>query len=155
MDKLNIKNEMSALDRKDRGYYDTMSDEEKKKFSPYLMVRWASCVSGDSMLQSYYLISANERLNKNFFDISASQHKKFLWLLSTSVSPGMGSQYHHWISPKKREKSNKAIKLLRELKPELSDDDLETLLAISTDDEIKDLARQYGWEDRQIKEYFK
>ena len=155
MDKLNIKNEMSALDRKDRGYYDTMSDEEKKKFSPYLMVRWASCVSGDSMLQSYYLISANERLNKNFFDISASQHKKFLWLLSTSVSPGMGSQYHQWISPKKRENSNKAIKLLRELKPELSDDDLETLLAISTDDEIKDLARQYGWEDRQIKEYFK
>lgn len=155
MDKLNIKNEMSALDRKDRGYYDTMSDEEKKKFSPYLMVRWASCVSGDPMLQSYYLISANERLNKNFFDISASQHKKFLWLLSTSVSPGMGSQYHQWISPKKREKSNKAIKLLRELKPELSDDDLETLLAISTDDEIKDLARQYGWEDRQIKEYFK
>lgn len=155
MDKLNIKNEMSALDRKDRGYYDSMTDEEKKKFSPYLMVRWASCVSGDPVLQSYYLISANERLNKNFFDISASQHKKLLWLLSTSVSPGMGAQYHQWIPPKKREKSNKAIKLLRELKPELCDDDLDTLLAISTDDEIKDLARQHGWEDRQIKEYFK
>lgn len=146
---------MAAVDRKDRTYYDAMTDEEKKKFSPYLMVRWSSCVGGSPVLQSYYLMSANERLNKNFFDISASQHKKFLWLLATAVSPNMGEQYHQWIPPKKKEKSNKTIKILRELRPDLRDDDLETLMAVVTDDDIKAMAREHGWEDKKIKEYLK
>jgi hypothetical protein len=146
---------MAAVDRKDRDYYDAMTDEEKKKFSPYLMVRWSSCVGGDPMLQSYYLMSANERLNKNFFDISASQHKKFLWLLATTVSPGMGSQYHQWISPKKKEKNNKIVKILRELRPDLRESEIETLASINSDDEIKDLAKQHGWDDKKIKEYLK
>ena len=88
MDKLNIRNEMSALDHKQRDYYDSMTDDEKKKFAAFLMIRWGSAVTGDTILQQYYLASCNQRLNKNFFDISASKHKKFLWLLATTISPG-------------------------------------------------------------------
>ena len=40
MDKLNIRNEMSALDHKQRDYYDSMTDDEKKKFAAFLMIRW-------------------------------------------------------------------------------------------------------------------
>jgi hypothetical protein len=155
MDRLNIKNEMAALDRKDREYFDAMTDEEKKKFSPYLMIRWGSSVGGDPMLQSYYLMSTNENLNKNFFDISAAQHRKLLWLLATTVSPSMGNQYHQWIAPKKKEKNNKTIKVLRELRPDLRDDDLETMMAVMDDDDIKELARQHGWTDKQIKDMLK
>jgi hypothetical protein len=155
MDRLNIKNEMAAVDRKDRDYYDAMTDEEKKKFAPYLMVRWSSCVGGDSMLQSYYLMSANERLNKNFFDISASQHKKFLWLLATTVSPGMGGQYHQWIPPRKRESTNKVAKLIRLLRPDLREDEVELMATVNSKEEIIDLAREHGWEEKKIKEILK
>ena len=61
-DKLNIANEMAQFDRKNREFYNSLTDEEKKKFSNYLMVRWGSCVQGGRDLQEYYLISCNERL---------------------------------------------------------------------------------------------
>jgi hypothetical protein len=43
-DKLNIANEMRQLDRKNRNFYRELTDEERKKFSNYLMIRWASHV---------------------------------------------------------------------------------------------------------------
>ena len=65
IDKLSIANEMQEFDRKNRDFYDNLSEEEKKKFSPFLMIRWGSSVNGSPDLQAYYLISANEKLNKN------------------------------------------------------------------------------------------
>ena len=35
-DKLSIQNEMNSFDLKDRSFYDSLTDEERKKFSPYL-----------------------------------------------------------------------------------------------------------------------
>ena len=154
MDRLNIRNEMSAFDSKRREYFDEMTDEEKKKFAPFLMIRWGSAVTGDTVLQQYYLASCNERLNKNFFDISSSKHKKFLWLLSTTVSPGMGNCYHKWISPKKKVNNNKAVKFLREIFPERTDEDLELLAKVNDTRDLKDLARAHGWDDKRIKSAF-
>ena len=66
-DKLNIANEMLQFDRKNRGFYDDLTEDEQKKFSPFLMVRWGADVQGSPELQAYYLMSVNERLNKHFF----------------------------------------------------------------------------------------
>jgi hypothetical protein len=151
MDKLNIRNEMSALDHKQRDYYDSMTDDEKKKFAAFLMIRWGSAVTGDTILQQYYLASCNQRLNKNFFDISASKHKKFLWLLATTISPGMGNHYHKWISPKKKTNNNKAVKFLKQMFPNLDETDIEILAKINDKRDLKDLARRHGWDDKRIK----
>ena len=151
-DKLSIKNEMAQFDRKNRDFYDSLTDEEKKKFSPFLMIRWGSSVGGNPDLQAYYLMSCNERLNKHFFDISTSKHKKLQWLLATTVSPGMGNQYHQWITLKKRESSNsKATKFFKELYPHLKDRDIKLLTELNDKDDIKQLARGLGWDDKQIK----
>ena len=101
-DKLNIANEMRCLDNKDRTFYDSLTEEERKKYSNFLMIRWSSAVSGPSELQEYYLIACNQRLNKHFFDIN--KHPKLQWLCATSISPGMGTHRHQWIAPKKKEK---------------------------------------------------
>ena len=74
VDKLNIQNEMAQFDRKNRDFYDELTDEERKKFSNYLMIRWGSTVEGNNDLQAFYIIATNERLNKNFFAIN--QHPK-------------------------------------------------------------------------------
>jgi hypothetical protein len=66
-DKLSIANEMAQFDRKNRQFYDDLTDEERKKFSNYLMIRWGSSVHGIADLQEYYLLSCNQRLNKHFF----------------------------------------------------------------------------------------
>lgn len=151
-DKLSIRSEMAAFDCKNRGFYDSLTDEEKKKFSPFLMIRYGATVTGNLDLQAYYLMSTNERLNKNFFDINTTQHKKLQWLMATTVSPGMGNQYHQWLAAKKKEgTNNKAVKFLRELHPELREDEIRLLSEINTKDELKEYARQLGWDDKRIK----
>lgn len=149
-DKLNIANEMRQFDNKNRTFYRELTDEERKKFSNYLMVRWGSSVQGSSDLQAYYLLACNENLNKNFFDIS--DHPELQWLCATTVSPGMGAFRHDWIKQKKREgTSNKTVKFLRNFYPTYSDDELELLAKINTTEEIKQLAREHGWDDKRIK----
>ena len=39
MDKLSIANEMTQFDRKNREFYNELTDEERRKFSNYLMIR--------------------------------------------------------------------------------------------------------------------
>ena len=115
------------------------------------MIRWGSAVGGNPDLQAYYLMSTNERLNKNFFDINTTQHKKFQWLLATTVSPAMGNQYHPWIAPKKKTTDNKNIKFLKDLYPHLKDEDLKLMSDINTKEELKEYAKNLGWQDKDIK----
>lgn len=142
-DKLNIGNEMRCFDLKDRAFYDSLTDEERKKFSPYLMIRWGSAVEGSADMQKFYVIATNERLNKHFFTVN--RHPKLQWLMATSVSPGLGSQRHNWIAPRKKESSNNVRrKFLAEIYPNLKASDLDTLCAIITDIEFTELQRDYG-----------
>lgn len=142
-DKLNIGNEMRCFDLKDRAFYDSLTEEERKKFSPYLMIRWGSAVEGSADLQKFYVIATNERLNKHFFAVN--RHPKLQWLMATSVSPGLGAQRHNWIAPKKKESSNSARrKFLSEIYPNLKNSDLDTLCAVMSNDEYNQLLRDHG-----------
>jgi len=135
MDKLSIQNEMSEFDRKNRLFYDSLTDEERKRFSNYLMIRWGSCVQGSRDLQEFYLVSTNERLNKHFFEIN--RHPKLQWLCATTVSPDMGTHRHQWIAPKKREAGVSGIrKQLTELYPHLKDDEIELMSKLNTKKDI-------------------
>ena len=148
-DPLNIKNEMVAFDKKDRLYYDKFTDDQRKKFSTYLMLRWGASVSGSADLQAYYLMATNENVNKNFFDLG--KHPKLQWLCCTSVSPDMGQQHHYWLAAKKRETNNKALKFLEKIYPTLKPNELELMLQINDIKEIKQLAREMGMDDKEIK----
>ena len=142
-DKLNIANEMKMFDRKVRSFYDELTDEERKKFSNYLMIRWGSSVTGSRELQEFYVIATNERLNKHFFDLS--RHPKLQWLLATTVSPGMGTPRHTWIAPKKKETGLSAKKKqLTKLYPHYKDDEIDLLAKITDQKEINAALKQHG-----------
>jgi hypothetical protein len=152
-DKLSVNNEMAKLDSKDRNFYDSLNDEEKKKFSPFLMIRYGATVNGSPDLQAYYLMSCNEKLNKHFFDISTSQHKKLQWLLASTISPGMGKQYHQWLAGiKKGASDNKAEKFLAQLYPAMKYRDIKLMAQLNSKAELKELAKGMGMEDKQIKD---
>lgn len=146
-DKLNINNEMRCFDLKDRAFYQELTDDERKKFSNYLMIRWGSSVQGSRELQEFYVISCNERLNKNFF--SLSKHPKLQWLCATTVSPDMGTFRHTWISPKKKEAAAGSIaKQLAELFPHLKDDELSLLASMTTKKDIENYIKDLGNETK-------
>ena len=147
-DKLSIANEMSEFDRKNREFYDELSDEERKKFSNYLMIRWGSAVQGSRELQEFYVISTNERLNKRFFDIN--RHPRLQWLTATTVSPGLGTQRHPWIAPRKKEPGASGIrKQLAEMYPHLKDDEVELMSRINTKKDIDDYLKASGQDTKK------
>jgi hypothetical protein len=140
---LAIGNEMRQFDRKNREFYDSLTPEEQKKFSPYLMIRWGSAVEGSADLQQYYLMATNERLNRYFFDLSKN-HRKLQWLLATTVSPGLGSHRHKWIPPRKKSGDSKHRRRIEELFPHLRDDELDVLAKINTPEEIDQYIQDLG-----------
>jgi hypothetical protein len=145
MEKLSIQNEMMQFDQKNREFYDSLTDEERKKFSNYLMIRWGSAVHGSSELQEFYLISTNERLNKHFFAIN--KHPKLQWLCATTVSPGMGTYRHQWIAPKKKEPGKNSVqKQLAELFPNMKTDELQVMATINEKRDIDTYLKQLGRE---------
>jgi hypothetical protein len=148
-DPLYIGNEMAAYDRKDRSYYDKFTDEQRKSFSTYLMLKYGANVSGSADMQAYYLMATNERVNKHFFDIN--RHTKLQWLACTSVSPGMGNQFHYWLKTKKKEGDNKSQKFLAKLYPNMKSDEIDLMARINDKRDIADMARNLGLDDKSIK----
>jgi hypothetical protein len=145
VDKLSIQNEMMQFDRKNRLFYDSLTDEERKKFSNYLMIRWGSSIQGSAELQGYYLQSSNHYVNKHFFNIN--RHPKLQWLCATAVSPDLGTQRHQWIAPKKKEAGASGIrKQIAELFPHLKDDEVELMSKINTKKDIDAYLKQLGQE---------
>jgi len=145
VDKLSIHNEMAQFDLKNRAFYDDLTDEEKKKFSNYLMIRWGSSVQGSRELQEFYVIATNERLNKHFF--SVNRHPGLQWLMATSVSPGMNTQRHQWIAPKKKDTgSNEIKKALMQLYPAWKMSDIEALAGLIDKKDLKQYLKEHGEE---------
>ena len=143
-EKLTIANEMRMFDRKARTFWDDLTDEERKKFAPFLMIRWGSCVEGSRELQEFYVIATNERLNKHSFSFNSTRHKKLQWLMATTVSPDLGAFKHNWISPKKKENTGTIRKQLAELFPHYKDDELDLLATITTKKELDEYLRKHG-----------
>ena len=148
-DPLYIGNEMAAFDRKDRAYYDKFTDEQRKSFSTYLMLKYGANVSGNADMQAYYLMATNERVNKHFFDLG--KHPKLQWLSCTTVSPAMGNQFHYWLKGKKKEGDNKSQKFLAKLYPTMKSDEIELMAKINDKRDIADMARNLGLDDKSIK----
>jgi hypothetical protein len=134
---------MRCFDEKDRDFYDSLTDEERKKFSNYLMIRWGSAVHGSRELQEFYVVATNERLNKHFYAVN--RHPRLQWLMATSVSPGMGTHRHQWIAPKKKESGSSEVKkTLMQLYPTMKMSDIETVAAITDSKELKEHLRHMG-----------
>jgi hypothetical protein len=134
---------MAQFDLKNRDFYNDLTDEERKKFSNYLMIRWGSAVQGSRELQEFYVIATNERLNKHFFAVN--RHPGLQWLMATSVSPGMGTHRHPWIAPKKKDSANNEVKkALMEIYPMMKMSDIDTLARLTTKREIQEHLREHG-----------
>jgi len=143
VDRLDINSEMRAFDLKDRGFYDDLTEEEQRKFAPFLMIRFGSSVQGSRDMQEFYVLSTNQRLNKKFFSVSAARHKKLLWLMATTVSPDLGTHRHPWIAPKKTA-GGKKRKMIASLYPEANREELDFLCETITDAELKQYQKRSG-----------
>lgn len=88
---------LDALDRKDYNYLDNMTDEQQKKFVPYMMTHWMSAVKSSGAVQGYYVRSVDYYANMHLFNENVQKHPKLQWKMLCAASPGLGKQFHQWI----------------------------------------------------------
>lgn len=136
-----LRNGMKAIDFRNKDYYDRIDDKEKSLYSPYMIMRYASSISGDRFYQEHYVEMINECVNKHLFTLSG-KHKKLCWML-TSMCGALKQQFHPWVKPMKKV-PNKSLQQLQELFPTTKEQDLETLDKIITDKELEELLEAHG-----------
>lgn len=147
---VDVKSVMAALDRKDREFYTHQNHTEQKSISMWLMMRYASSTQG--ALAPHYLIMINELVNKNFQDVS--KHPELQWLLMTAAGTGK-SQFHPYLKPPKSQRKRDRISdLIQRVYPSIKPDEIDLLRQINTTEELRQLARDHGHEDREIDEIF-
>jgi hypothetical protein len=134
---------LAAIDRKDYGYYDRLTEEQQRKFSPYMMVRWMSNMKGSAALQQYHVLSVNEFANTHLFSEFVSKHPKLQWLMLCASGLGNGKQFHQFLKANKLDDSD-LISFLSSMYPSSKMSDLQTLASLITTEELEQYIRDSG-----------
>lgn len=147
---LPLKNVMGALDKKQKKWYTSLNDEQKKAFSAWMMMRYASSVQGGNA--AHYILMVNEFVNQNFSDVS--KHPELQWLLMSLCGSGK-VEFHPYIKPPNaRKKKSKVQDLLSEMLPHLKNDEVDLLMDINNKDTLKEYFKSNGYDDKSIKDIF-
>ena len=139
-----------AVDLGMKDLWDAATEEGRKEIKGdfWTLNRYISNVKSTSReVQEHFVLTVNEYYNKNWNDIQ--KHPKLVWQTLCVCGMGTGKTYfHEWIPLKKQK--NKKVDFLAELFPTMKMADVETLAAITTDKEIKEYAKDLGWDKKQI-----
>lgn len=149
--KLDINRELRAVDQKNYDFYDNLTDEEKKAFSPYILMRYTSNVKLDQDIQEWFVEMTNEMVNKHHWLLSKN-HKSLLWKLFAATGTGVNC-YHPYLAASKKEKTNKIEKLLAEIYPTYKLADIKLLAKMMTKEDCQELFDKMGFDKKQRKEY--
>jgi hypothetical protein len=145
-----LKDVMSAIDKKDRGFYNRLSEEQKKAFSAWMMMRYTSSAQGRNA--AHYVFMVNELVNKNFSD--TSKHPELQWLLLSACGSGK-VEFHPYIKPPNaRKKKDKVSEFVYSIYPHLKRDELELFFQLNTKEDLVELAKANGYDDKTIADIF-
>lgn len=136
---------LAALDKKDYGYFDTLTEEQQSKFSPFMLIQWMSSVNKSSDIQGYYVRSTEYHANKHMFNEYVYKHPKLQWQMLCAVSPGLGTARHSWIPQlgikvsSLREKANKTDTktYFQKIYPGVNNNDIEMLSEVFVQEQNK------------------
>jgi protein-tyrosine-phosphatase len=131
----NLFDALLAMDKKDYEYYDRLTEEQQKKFIPYMMTHWMSAIKGSGDVQGYYLRSVDYHANKYLFNEYVQKHPKLQWYMLCASSPGLGKQFHQWIphlgskvtSLKEPAKTKEIKEYYTKIYPKVDSDDIDEI----------------------------
>ena len=124
---LDIKSMMRAVDSRDKTWYDRLSDDDKKLYSPYMTMKWSASVEdyrdfgpeSNRTAKEWYIEVINEKVNKNVIKILTEKLVKWTgerWIISLSKSVGKKTLFEKQNDEKKQEiedaRTNSKIKSL-------------------------------------------
>ena len=92
--KIPLKDITSAIDRCDFDFYARLSKEDKKAFSPWMVMRYASSARGVDAY--HYLLMVNDIVNIEFNTLK--KHPELQWKLLAICGVGHNT-FHPWVPP--------------------------------------------------------
>lgn len=147
--KLKLEEILFAIDINSKELWDGLTDQEKKSVNFYTLNRFVSSVKSKNPDEvENFILKVNDYYNKNYFELQ--NHPKLMWMLLCLCNYGKKNFYHEWIPLGKNQVNTKKVKLLELVYDGLKDQEIEVLLKVTTDDEFKDIARNFGWSGKDI-----
>lgn len=137
--KLDIFRVLRALDQRDKGFYKSLNEEERKALSFYLLLRWASGTQDNKILQEWYVTETNLAVNKNFWLLN--KHPELLWMLFSQI--GSTKVIRHEYIKRHQDKKDPILNSLGKIYPSAKLSDLEMLKTILPAERIKVLVKEY------------
>lgn len=147
--KLNIFDVLKELDRCNLTYYRNLSDEEKKSLSLWVLTRW---MSSSENHKEHHLLMVNDLVNSGASDLK--NHPELQWMSLCICGIGSVSK-HKWVAPPKKPKKDKLFDAVLNMYPHLKDDEVEMMCRLLSNDEIRTLFKDFGMDDKEIKELIK
>lgn len=145
--KLDLFGLLGKLSKQDAKYYSTLSDEEIKEISPFVIMRW---LTGANDIQQIFLL--NELVNPFVFSLPNKQnkHTELLLDLMTLCCSGKAHRYRYVKTKTKKTTSTpKTLDVVKEFFQYSSKDAISALKLISNDDVIS-FAEQLGRQPPEI-----
>jgi hypothetical protein len=151
--KLEIKKVLTAVDQKNYNFYDTLTDEEKKSFSPFILMRYTANTNASRDIQEWFVEITNEMVNKHFTEFG-KEDTALLWKLYAATGIG-GKFYHPYLLLNRKEKISpyNIEGLLCELHPTMKMSDIKFLASIMDKNDCDELFEQMGLDENQRKKY--
>jgi hypothetical protein len=156
-EKIELKEKLAAIDVGYKGLWDEMDADQQKalKGEFFILNRFISNVkSQDRETQEHFVLTVNEYYNKHWNTLQ--KHPKLLWqLLCMCSHESKKIFFHEWIKLEKAKGGTKNTKFLMTVYPNKKLDEIEMMAKLMTGKELRELARQYGYDDSQIEKLFK
>jgi hypothetical protein len=150
MTKLTLKEILPQIDRGNADWWDTLTDEQKKQINFWLLNRYISSSNGTYTDTAMAVLTTNEYYNKNWNDLG-TKHPKLQWQILCMINDSGKSRFHKYINLRRTADSNsKSVKLLMKLYPNKKLDEVALLARISTKEEIRNIAKSHGLEEKDI-----
>jgi len=150
MTKLTLKEILPQIDKGNADWWDTLTAEQKKQVSFWLLTRYISSSNGTYTDTAMAVLTTNEYYNKNWNTLG-TKHPKLQWQILCMINEDRKSRFHKYLNLRRTANSgSKAVKLLLKLFPNKKLDEVTLLARISTKEEIRKLAKSHGIEDKDI-----
>lgn len=156
MSKVELKEKLAAVDLGAKDLWDELDDANKKalKSELFILNRYVSSAKGQPReVQEHFVLAVNEYFNKHWNTLQ--KHPKLLWqLLCLCSHESKKVFFHEWIGFKKKKGDTKRLKFLLQVYPSRKQDELEMQAQLMDLKDFKDLAKDLGYSDKEIKDLF-
>lgn len=141
--KLDLFGVLEVINKKQRNFYDDLTDDEQKQFHPLVIQRW---LSGTTDARQVYFL--NELVNPFIF--SLHKHKELLAHLLTVCAPG-GHRRYKWAAAKSKKTTNMPL-VVSVIKQQYGYNTIDAIdvLPLLTDDAILHSAEMQGLQKEDI-----